>query len=58
VLRCRAKITDVATNPLGNANIADPLVYKKMEFYVIGNEAGWFPQIQVRHFRMVQGFAG
>lgn len=53
---CRTPNTVDATD-LGNVN-DNALVnaqdgYPLLPFYVIGNEAGWFPQIQVSNIRLV-----
>lgn len=37
-------VTDLAQLPV---NVTDIPETDKLDFYVIGNEAGWFPQIQV-----------
>lgn len=53
LLSCRTAVS----NPLtGNANAAVTAAAPGdiLPFYVIGNEAGWFPEIQVRVLVAVQ----
>lgn len=53
VLFCRTASTE---GDIGNANTAVARgIGTILSFYVIGNEAGWFPQIQVRHLSVVLG---